>query len=126
MCGERKLAEDKITEADRTITQYTSWKKSHQANLDRIEDYKKRAVTAENRLRQLEQSVSLRETLIEKFIRYGVCLKEQWNRLFNGETVQSNHIVVRGSTYHWTIPCTCDWRKDIMLHDQHWVTEQGF
>ena len=39
--------------------------KSHQANLDRIEDYKKRAVTAENRLRQLEQSVSLRETLIE-------------------------------------------------------------
>ena len=113
MCGERKLAEDKITEADRTITQYTSWKKSHQANLDRIEDYKKRAVTAENRLRQLEQSVSLRETLIEKFIRYGVCLKEQWNRLFNGETVQSNHIVVRGSTYHWTIPCTCDWRKDI-------------
>ena len=56
-------------------------------------------MTAENRLRQLEQSVSLRETLIEKFIRYGVCLKEQWNRLFNGETVQSNHIVVRGSTY---------------------------
>ena len=53
-------------------------------------------MTAENRLRQLEQSVSLRETLIEKFIRYGVCLKEQWNRLFNGETVQSNHIVVRG------------------------------
>ena len=113
MCGERKkLAEDKITEADRTITQYTSWKKSHQANLDRIEDYKKRAVTAENRLRQLEQSVSLRETLIEKFIRYGYVWKEQWNRLFNGETVQSNHIVVRGSTYHWTIPCTCDWRKD--------------
>ena len=57
----KKLAEDKITEANRTITQYTSWKKSHQANLDRSEDYKKRAVTAENRLRQLEQSVSLRD-----------------------------------------------------------------
>ena len=97
MCGERKLAEDKITEADRTITQYTSWKKSHQANLDRIEDYKKRAVTAENRLRQLEQSVSLRETLIEKFIRYGVCLKEQWNRLSNERLYSPNHIVVRGT-----------------------------
>ena len=33
-------------------------------------------MTAENRLRQLEQSVSLRDPLIEKFIRYGVCLKE--------------------------------------------------
>lgn len=85
-----------ITEADRTITQYTSWKKSHQADLDRINDYNKRAETAENSLRQLQQTVSLRESLIEKFIGYGVCLREHWNRLFNGETVQSNHIVVRG------------------------------
>ena len=125
--AKEKLAEDKITEADRTITQYTSWKKSHQANLDRIEDYKKRAVTAENRLRQLEQSVSLRETLIEKFIRYGVCLKEQWNRLFNGETVQSNHIVVRGQHIPLDNPLHMRLEEGhIMLHDQHWVTEQGF
>ena len=55
-------------------------------------------------------------------------LKEQWNRLFNGETVQSNHIVVRGSTYHWTIPAhaTPEEGHMLMLHDQHWVTEQGF
>ena len=126
--AKEKLAEDKITEADRTITQYTSWKKSHQANLDRIEDYKKRAVTAENRLRQLEQSVSLRETLIEKFIRYGVCLKEQWNRLFNGETVQSNHIVVRGQHIPLDNPLHMRLEEGhrLMLHDQHWVTEQGF
>ena len=62
MCGEKeKLAEDKITEADRTITQYTSWKKITSGESGPGEDYKKRAVTAENRLRQLEQSVSLRD-----------------------------------------------------------------
>ena len=96
MCGERKTGGGQDNRGRQDNHPIYVLKKSHQANLDRIEDYKKRAVTAENRLRQLEQSVSLRETLIEKFIRYGVCLKEQWNRLFNGETVQSNHIVVRG------------------------------
>lgn len=126
--AKEKLADDKIAEADRTITQYTFWKKSHQADLDRIEDYKKRAVTAENSLRQLEQSVSLRESLIEKFIRYGVCLREHWNRLFNGETVQSDHIVVRGQHIPLDNPLHVRLEDGhrLMLHDQHWVTEQGF
>lgn len=126
--AKEKLAYDKIKEADRTITQYTSWEKSHQADLDRIEDYKKRAVTAENSLRQLEQSVALRESLIEKFIGYGVCLREHWNRLFNGETVESNHIVVRGQHIPLDNPLHVRLEDGhrLMLHDQHWVTEQGF
>ena len=114
MCGERKLAEDKITEADRTITQYTSWKNHIRRIWTELRITRNVAVTAENRLRQLEQSVSLRETLIEKFIRYGVCLKEQWNRLFNGETVQSNHIVVRGQHIPLDNPLHMRLRKDIV------------
>ena len=53
MRRKEKLAEDKITEADRTITQYTSWKKSHQANLTELR-ITRTCCDGRNRLRQLE------------------------------------------------------------------------
>ena len=46
---------------------------------------------------------------------------------FNGETVQSNHIVVRGQHIPLDNPLHMRLEEGhrLMLHDQHWVTEQG-
>ena len=126
--AKEKLAEDKITEADRTITQYTSWKKSHQANLDRIEDYKKRAVTAENRLRQLEQSVSLRETLIEKSHQIRSMSEGTVEQTFQRRDCTVQPYCRQGQHIPLDNPLHMRLEEGhrLMLHDQHWVTEQGF
>ena len=128
MCGERKTGGGQDNRGRQDNHPIYVLEKSHQANLDRIEDYKKRAVTAENRLRQLEQSVSLRETLIEKIHQIRSMSEGTVEQTFQRRdcTVQpycrqGQHIPLDNPPAHATGV------KDIlMLHDQHWVTEQGF
>ena len=90
MRRKEKLAEDKITEGEQDNHPIYVLEKITSGESGPGEDYKKkRAVTAENRLRQLEQSVSLREPLLKNSSDTEYVWKEQWNRLFNGDcTVQ--------------------------------------
>lgn len=99
----------------------------HKQGLLQIEDFKQRAATAEKKLNDLKRQIGWREKMIEKFIEFGAVLRDQWNKLFKGETVQSNQIRIDGVNVPLDKPISLRLDNDhFMIHDQHWVTEQGF
>lgn len=100
----------------------------HKQDLQEIDNLKQRAATAEKKLKDLERRIGWRERMIEKFVEYGAVLSDQWNKLFKGESIQTNHIRINGVQIPLDNPIGLKLDKDdhLMIHDQHWVTEQGF
>jgi len=100
----------------------------HKKELQDIEDFKQRAVSAEKRLNDLEKKIGWRDRMIEKFIEYGAVVSDQWHKLFQGEVIHSDHIRMNGIKVSLDNPIglKLDKDKNFMIHDQHWVTETGF
>ena len=86
-------------------------------------DYKKRALRRGNRLRQVEQSVTLRETLIENSSDAGMSegtVEQTFQRrdcTVQPYCRQGQHIPL-DNPLHMRL----DEGHRLMLHDQHWVT----
>lgn len=121
-------AEAKQKEAEKQRDSVLSEWSKHEKELQDIENFKQRASTAEKKLNDIETKQSWRERMIEKFIGYGAVLRDQWNRLFKGEAVDSNHIRIDGIQIPLDNPIKLKLDKydHLMIHDQHWVTEAGF
>lgn len=123
-----KRADDAENKAYERISEVNAWESEHQAELSLIEDLKIRASKAEIELKELKDSISLRDTWIEKFIEFGVTLRDQWNKLFNDESVKSNHVYLNGMICPLDNPIQIRKAKfgRVEIYDQHWVTEEGF
>lgn len=123
-----KESESRIEQANARVEKVRREWNTHKQELQQIEDFKQRAATAEKKLNDLERRIGWRERMIEKFIEYGAVFSEQWNKLFKGETVQTDHIRMNGVQIPLDNPIGLRLDKDdhFMIHDQHWVTEQGF
>lgn len=119
--ADAKNAEDKAERIRRELDR-------HRQELKEIEAYKQRAATAEKKLDDLKSKLGWRERMIEKFIEFGAVLSEQWNRLFKGETVQTDHIRMKGVQVPLDNPIEIKLDKEnhLLVHDQQWITEQGF
>lgn len=123
-----KESESRIEQANARVEKVRREWNTHKQELQQIEDFKQRAATAEKKLNDLERRIGWRERMIEKFIEYGAVFSEQWNKLFKGETVHTDHIRMNGVQIPLDNPIGLRLDKDdhFMIHDQHWVTEQGF
>lgn len=121
-------AETKAEQAEAKVEKVRREWSTHKQELQQIEDFKQRAATAEKKLNDLKGKIGWMERMIEKFVEYGAVLSQQWNKLFKGETIQTNHIRINGIQIPLDNPIGLKLDKDyhFMIHDQHWVTEQGF
>lgn len=118
----------KVIEANNAITEANQHKQDNQSKLTQYDSMQSRAITAEAKLSKIEEEWTWRETLIEKFLEYGAIFKEQWNKLFKGECVETNHIRYNDVLVPLDNPIKLKLEEGrrLMIHDQHWVTEQGF
>lgn len=123
-----KEANEKIEQARNIIDEGGKWLRENKADVENIKKYKETAEKAEAELNELKSKMSWREQMIEKFIRFGAVLRDQWNRLFKGESVQTDHMRVNGVQCPLDNPIQLQVDKDkrLMIYDKHWVTEKGF
>lgn len=121
-------ANAKVEEANNAINAANEHKRQNQVKLDQYDAMERRALTAENKVREIENTRAWQERMIEKFVEYGAVLRDQWNKLFKGESVESSHIRLNGVQVPLDNPIKLRLNKgtDFEIHDQHWVTEQGF
>lgn len=128
---EKKLVDacnTKVDEVNAVLKAARQHQRDNQAKLDSYDNMKKRALSAESKLQDMEGKRAWRENMIEKFVEFGATLRDQWNKLFNHEVVKTTHISVKGVSVPLDNPIGLMLDKDdrFMIHDQHWVTEQGF
>lgn len=76
----------------------------------------------------LERTQGWRESMIERFVAFGVSLREQWNALFDGERVVTSRILLNGESVPLDNPVTLKLDKDkqLLIYDTLWVSEDGF
>lgn len=121
-------ANAKVKEANDALKAAMQHQRNNQAKLDNYDNMKTRAKSAESKLQDMEEKKAWRERMIEKFVEFGANLRDQWNTLFNHEVVKTDRIMVKGESVPLDNPIGLMLDKDnrFMIHDQHWVTEQGF
>lgn len=117
-----------LLERDQALEDKRNFISSNSEKLERIDKYINDVNDAKNELKQLKNSINWREKMIEKFVEFGATLRDQWNALFKGEIVQSQHIQINGMVVplHNPIKLRLNKSKDFEIYDQHWVSEQGF
>lgn len=121
------LSDRKRIKAEKELAEIKEQWNRHSKDLKEIERLRQRAFNTENKVKDLENKQSWREAMIEKFIEYGAVLRDQWNRLFKGEAVKTDHIRMNGVQVPLDNPISL-WldNKELKIFDRHWVTERGF
>lgn len=117
-----------LLERDQALEDKRNFISSNSEKLEQIDKYINDVNDAKNELKQLKNSINWREKMIEKFVEFGATLRDQWNALFKGEIVQSQHIQINGMVVplHNPIKLRLNKGRDFEIYDQHWVSEQGF
>lgn len=104
-----------------------AWK-SRQADLEQLDKYKDIAYRADKEVKDVNNQMAYRETMIAKFVQYGAVMADQWRRLFDGEVVQTSHIYLNETPIPLQKPLALRLEngRNLELYDQHWCNENGF